>query len=204
MDAVRQEVANARGSWPFAEEAEVAYLREEYEAELLAAAHAAGLQMDQRDGRLLAFPSVVRILASDRSIKVDQKRVAALRPSRVIADLKANQAKKPKMATDRFLESLFRAYRLVAGASSVGTVVPLAAVYDALTLLPSTAADYGHSEFARDLFMLDRGGVTQTKAGASVSLPASTGTKGGKGTFSVIAPDGQLVTYFGLRFEMPR
>ena len=47
MDAVRQEVANARGSWPFGLDDEEAYLRDDYEAELLVAARAAGLRMDQ-------------------------------------------------------------------------------------------------------------------------------------------------------------
>ena len=34
----------------------------------------------------------------------------------LIAALKANQTKKPRFAPDRFLESLFRAYRLIVGA----------------------------------------------------------------------------------------
>jgi hypothetical protein len=76
----------------------------------------------------------------------------------------------------------------------------LADVYEALTLLPGTNGDYGKSDFARDLFILDRSGLTRTRAGASLSLPASTGTKGARGTFSFVAPDGELITYFGVRF----
>ncbi len=200
MDAVRQEVVNARGSWPFGEDAEEAYLKDDYETELLAAARAAGLRMDQRDGRLLAFPSIVRVLPADRSLRIDRKRVLSIRPSRVIAALKANQTKKSRFAPDRFLESLFRAYGLIGGPGAQGSTQALADVYEAFTLLPGTNGDYGKSDFARDLFILDRSGLTRTKAGASLSLPASTGTKGARGTFIFVAPDGELITYFGVRF----
>ncbi|MEK7820977.1 MAG: hypothetical protein AAB543_07700, partial [Pseudomonadota bacterium] len=49
-------------------------------------------------------------------------------------------------------------------------VVPLTTVYESLTLLPGTSAEYGPSDFARDLYLLDRSGVSQTKGGARVSL----------------------------------
>jgi hypothetical protein len=200
IEAVRQEVANARVSWPFGEDVEEAYLKDEYEKELMAAARAAGLMMDQRDGRLLAFPSIVRVLPADRSLRIDRKRVVEIRPSRVVAALKANQTKKPRFSPDRFLESLFRAYRLIVGPGGRGSTQALADVYNAFTLLPGSTGDYGQSDFARDLFLLDRSGLTRTKAGATLSLPASTGTKGAKGTFIFVAPDGELITYFGVRF----
>ena len=48
---------------------------------------------------------------------------------------------------------------------------------EALTMLPGSTADYDQTDFVRDLFLLDRSGVTHTKSGAACSLPASTGTK---------------------------
>jgi hypothetical protein len=51
------------------------------------------------------------------------------------------------------------------------------------------------------LLLLDRSGLTRTKTGAKLSLPASTGTKGSKGTFSFVSPDGETVTYYGLQFS---
>ncbi len=200
MDAVRQEVANARGSWPFGEDLEAAYLRDEYEAELITVARTAGLRIDQRDGRLLAFPSIVQVVPVDRSLKIDKKRVVAIRPSHVVAALKTNQTKKPKFAPEKFIESLFRAYLLIAGSDGLGSTQGLAAIYGAFTLLPGSAAEYGQSDFARDLFLLDRSGITRTKTGAAFSLPASTGTKGARGTLTFVAPDGELITYFGVRF----
>jgi hypothetical protein len=51
------------------------------------------------------------------------------------------------------------------------------------------------------LFLLDRSGVKTTKSGAGYSLPASTGTKSAKGTYSFVAPDGETVSYYGIKFS---
>jgi len=200
-DAARQEVSNARTSWPFQPDEEEAYLREAYEDELLAAAAAGGLRIDRRDGALVSFPSIVRILPQARALKVDRRKIPVLRPSTVVESLKANQTKRPAFATERFLETLYRSYRLIVGRDRLGSVAPLTTVYESLTLLPGSAADYGSSDFARDLYLLDRSGVTRTKSGARVSLPASTGTRTAKGVYTFVAPDGHVLTYYGIRFD---
>jgi hypothetical protein len=200
-EAAREEVANARTTWPFSPDEEEAYLRDSYEEELLEAAAAVGLRIDRRDGALVSFPSIVRILPQARALRVDRRKTAVLRPSTVVDTLRANQTKKPAFATERFLESLYRSYRLIVGRHGHGTVAPLTTVYDSLTLLPGASADYGASDFARDLYLLDRSGLTRTKSGARVSLPASTGTKTARGVFTFVAPDGQLLAYYGIRFD---
>jgi hypothetical protein len=96
---------------------------------------------------------------------------------------------------------LYSAYKIIVGRTGIGTVVQLARVYDAFTLQPGAAAEYGKSDFARDIFMLDRSGVTRTRSGARFSLPASTGTRGGgSNVFTFVAPDGEVVSYYGLQF----
>jgi hypothetical protein len=200
IDVTRQEAANARVAWPFTPEEEEAYLRSEYEQELLAAASTSGLQLQRRDENLVAFPSVVRIAPSERAVRVDRQRVVHLRPSRLVATLKANQIKKPRFASERFIETLFRAYRLLVGKDGTGTTIPLTAVHEALTLLPGSASDYDRGDFGRDLYLLDRSGIRTTRSGAVLSLPASTGTRGARNTFSFVAPDGTLETYYGIRF----
>lgn len=199
-DAARQEIANARDSWPFSPEDEEEYLRDAYEQELLDEAGRAGLKLFRADDRLVAFPSLIRLLPADRAVRVDRKRVTTLRPKVLIGALKANQNRKPRFTPDRFIETLFRAYRLVLGTDRMGVTARLADVYDALTLLPGAATEYGKSDFTRDLFLLDRSGVSTTKSGLRMSLPASTGTKGGRDVLQFVAPDGETVTYYGLRF----
>ena len=201
LDVTRQEVANARLAWPFSPEEEEAYLRSEYEQELMEVANAGGLRIHRQDERLIAFPSVVRVMPGERAVRIDRTRVPTIRPTKLVALLKANQTKKPRFASERFLEALYRAYRLVAGKDGMGRTIPLSAIYDAVTLLPGAASDYGKSDFGRDLFLLDRSGLTQVKSGARFSLPASTGTKDGRGVFSFVATDGEVVTFWGIRFS---
>ena len=203
VDAVRQEAANARTAWPLTPEQEEAYLGTEFEDELLRAGSVQGLQLFQRDGHLVAYPSIVRISPSDRAVRIDRRKVTSLRPSRLISVLKVNQAKKPKFASDRFLETLYRAYRLVAGKGGIGLTITLSDVYDALTLLPTSASDYDRTDFSRDLFLLDQGGLNQTKSGATVRIiPPSTAAKGSRNVLTFVSPNGVPQLYYGLQFTL--
>jgi hypothetical protein len=203
VEAAKQEVANARSAWPFTPEEEEAYLRETYANELRTVARNAGLEMRELDGRLIASPSVLRVAAADRAVQIDRRKVPALRPSRVVAALKANQASKPKLNSARFLETLYRAYKLLGGKDDTGTTQALMKMYQAMTLLPGTRSDYSELDFSRDLYLLDRSGLRETTSGARFSLPASTGTRNPTGTFKFMAPDGEMITYFGIRFTEP-
>jgi len=193
-------VANARAAWPFTDETADSYLREQYEQELMDEAERAGLRLYRHDERLVAFPSVVRILPSDRAVRIDRKRVPGIRPSTLVSRLKANQSKKPRFASERFLETLFRAYRLLVGKNGTGTTVTLVSIYEALTLLPGSNSEYDQSDFGRDLFFLDRSGLTETRSGVRFTLPASTGTRSSRGTFSFVSPEGETVNFYGIRF----
>jgi hypothetical protein len=59
-----------------------------------------------------------------------------VRPSRVVTALKASQTKKPRLNPARFLETLYRAYRLLTGKDGAGATVALTTIYDAFTLGP--------------------------------------------------------------------
>ena len=203
LESTRQDVVNARSAWPFSPDEEENYLRASYAGEVIDAARAENLPIQQRDEGLIVFPSILRILPSERAVKIDRKKVQAVRPSRLVKTLRAIQSRKPKATPEHLLEVLHRAYRLLVG-NEYGKTVTLVSIYDALTLLPGSTASYDQTDFVRDLFLLDRSGVTRTKSGARYSLPASTGTKGAKGTFSFVAPDGETVRYYGIRFsEVP-
>lgn len=203
LDAVQQESANTRSAWPFNPEEEEAYLREEYEQELLNVAGTEGLQIRRQDERLVVYPSVLRILPAERAVRIDRnKKVPTVRPTKLVAILKANQTKKPRFASERFLASLYRAYRLLTEKDGAGATIPLHRIYEAFTLLPGAAPEYDRSDFCRDLFHLDRSGLTETRSGAKFSLPASTGVKGAKAktTFSFVASDGENIIYYAIRF----
>jgi len=200
VESTRQDVLNARSAWPFSPEEEDEYLRESYAGEVMESAKAENLPIQRRDEGLIVFPSILRILPGERAVKINRKKVQSIRPSRVVKALRDIQARKQKGTPENLLETLHRAYRLVAG-KEYGKTVTLVSIYEALTLLPGSTANYDQTDFVRDLFLLDRSGVKATKTGVSYSLPASTGTKAAKGTYSFVAPDGETVSYYGIRFS---
>lgn len=203
-----QAVGNAVACWPFVEEEEQQYLRDGYSAELSEAASARGLSIHERDGRLIASPSIVRVLPSDRAVRIDRKRISAIRPSALIGLLLENQKKPGTYRSEAFLEALSKVYmelvredsagRLVKGAS--GRVIPLSRIYNLFTSLPGSDREYTRTDFARDLYLLDTSGVTTTKSGATVSFPASSGTRRAADLFTFVDSDGRDVQYYGIRF----
>ncbi len=202
LETAKQDVAIACEAWPFSPEHEEEYLRDQYAADLLQQAKADGLQMQKQDGTLVAYPSVLRILPSEKAVKVDRTRTLRLRPSKLVAVLKAAQTKRPRVNSQAaFLEAAYAAYNLIVGKQGVGSTVLLARIYAAMTLLPGVSAEYGRDDFARDLLLLDRNGPTHTKSGARVSLPASTGTRGARDVFASVAQNGERVTYYGISFK---
>jgi hypothetical protein len=203
LESARQEVGNARSAWPFSPEEEEKYLKESFAAEVIDAVSKDGLQVQRRDEGIVVFPSILRILPTDRAVRINRAKVQGIRPTRLARVLKAIQARRPKATTEHFLEVLQRAYRLLAGAD-YGKTVALSSIYDTLTLLPGSNAAYDQTDFVRDLFLLDRSGIRKTRSGIVYSLPAATGTKKARGTYSFVAPDGETVTYYGIRFsEVP-
>ena len=208
--ATRQEISNLRSAWPFSPEDEEDYLKQSYEEELLAVAGEEQLKMSRRDDRLICYPSIIRVLPSDKAVRIDRKRVPNIRPTKLVALLKDNQQKPNKFRSETFLESLYRVYqtladtsqqqRMLVGENRVGPVVQLSRVYALFTSLPRSSTEYGQTDFARDLYFLDSSGVNKVRSGATVSFPASTGTRNARGTFSFVSPEGEVVTYYGIQF----
>ena len=209
LNALRQEVTNSVESWPFGDDEEQQYLNEGYGQELRAVAAEKGLDIYERDGRMIAHPSVVRVLPGPRAVRIDRRQVSTIRPSRLADILLDNQRKQARFPAARFLESLYRVYaeitreegpnRVVTGRQ--GRVVELERVYRLFTSLPGSDREYDRTDFTRDLYLLDRDGPKATSRGLQVSFPASSGTRGSRGVFSFVAPDGQAVTYYGIQFS---
>lgn len=206
---LRQEVANAVRTWPYTDEEEVVYLENGYLAELRQATKEKGLDTYEQDEWLISPPSVVQVLPADRAVRIDKKKVKTLRPLRLAETLVENSKKSTRFGPVGFLESLYEAYALVLGERSSkqlmlnhsGSVVPLAEIYKALTLLPGSRGLMDETDFARGIYILETQGPLRTKKGARVSFPASTGTKGGQGTtFQFVGPEGQVIRYYAIQF----
>lgn len=198
LEATRKEILDASSAWPFRPDEEESYLFSSYRQEVIKAGQIHGLDLQERDEGLLAFPFLLTIVGSERAVRINRKKVLTIRPSVLIKLLKAIQSKAPR-PPNQFLELLHRAYRLLASPESglYGRPIALYKIYEALTILPGANTTYDEADFLRDLYLLDSSGLTKTKSGAIVSFPAATGTKGTKGTYSLVTPDGRTCVYFG-------
>jgi hypothetical protein len=196
--AARNEAANACAAWALDPETEERYLHEEYAEELLRTAQANGLKMLRQDNTIISYPLIIRILPNQRAVALNRRKVSALRPSRLVAKLQAIQNSRSRANPQTFLEAVFAAYRLIAQGDRGGLAVSLAEIFRILTLLPG--ADYSKEDFARDLMSLDRSGTIVTKSGARVSFPASTGTRDARNTFICVAPNGEMIPFYAIKF----
>ena len=209
LNSLQQELQNAASSWPFSDEEVEQYLSEQYTEELQNAAASVGVKIYERDGNLISYPSLVRVLPREKAVRVDRKKNSAIRPSYLAELLLKNQTKTSGFSSARFLESLYTVYSEVLSREdsgrlmkSEGVVVPLIKIYGLITALPGAKREYDRSDFARDLYMLDAEGPRQTRRGATVSFPSSTGTRrGASDLFTFVGPEGQSVEYYGLKFS---
>jgi len=179
--AVTDAVGDLDGGWTFGTRE---HLESGYAAELLAAAQAAGLSLFEKDGRLFAFPYIVRLLPGDGAIRIGPATERAIRPKVVIEKLKALVGKPHRTNESRFLDLLYKAYQRLTGndwkrvESGSGPEVRLSDIHEVITLLPG--ADYSPEEFGKDLLLLDRQSDLKTRDGASFILGGSSLGRGGK------------------------
>jgi hypothetical protein len=203
VEALQAQIARTTASWDFDE---AGYLRGgDYIRELLDTAARQKLAIYEQDDRLYCYPSLVRVLSGERTLLIDRSRERRLRPSVVVERLLDLQKQKPRFRPVAFLESLFRAYsNLVQGQRlALGPVERLSRVYELLTLLPGQAREYSSHEFARDLYLLDRSGITHTRQGFEVTFPTSTGTRSASEVIVAITENGEERRYWGIAFSRP-
>ncbi len=195
-------VDDLRAGWKF----DVAdwFASGEYTKELLASAAEAGVKAFESDERILCYPAIVEVSASDATLVVDKKKDRRIRPSVAVRHLEALQERPPKFRPAAFIESLATAYDYVVGVKRLRSGAPakLVDVHRVLTLLPGAARDYTRQEFARDLYLLDHSGVVECKDGRRMSLPASALTRGGS-VLTTVTRAGQTKVYAGVAFSEP-
>ena len=197
------DIVKAQDLWNFDEDSYLA--GKAFRHELLATANRMGLSLYEHDGCLFSYPVLLRIMHKERAVSIDRTRENRLRPTVLVKRLKEVQNKPIRFKPQVFLEMLFSAYSIVvAGRGSHfvgrGMVIPLVEIYQLLTLLPWRITEYTRQEFGRDLYLLDKSGVTMTKKRHRLNFHASTGVRDVKKTLTVIAMGGREKTYYGLSF----
>lgn len=204
LAAAQHQFARLKGSWQFDEEAY--FSAGAYARELLATAREMGVRIVEADDRLYCYPMLVRVLGSERTVLIDRLRERRLRPTVLVSHLKDLQKRPARFKPEVFLEALHAAYSVLVERRGEeprgsGAVARLLDVYALLTLLPGQRREYSRQEFARDIYLLDRSGVTTVQKGEyTLGLPSSTGTKSASGTITVITESGREQTYYGIAF----
>lgn len=173
-------------------------------AELADAAKAANVTLVQRDGRITAYPVVLRLEARSQGVRVGRRLERRIRPSFLAAQLNALQQRPNRFNARAFLDRTLKAYAVLApqwhpARGGEGPLVALADLHEVLTLWPAAAADYPQEEFLCDLLRLDRQPDARTGRGLRFELGGSTGTKGAK-RLSVFDEAGVQHDYFAIRF----
>jgi hypothetical protein len=167
--------------------------------ELLEAATAKGLTIFAQDGKLYCYPLLVRIKPAERAVQIGKQMERGIRPSALVSKLRQLQSRPARFKPSDFLNLLYRAY-LHCSSSGESAVLTLAEIYNVLTLMPGSAREYTRDDFARDLYLLDRSGVTHMDNGNEFRFSASTGTRNTAATFVSIAEDGSEKRYYGISF----
>jgi hypothetical protein len=169
--------------------------------ELATAATAANVTLVQRDGRITAYPVVLRLEPRSQAVRIGRKLERRIRPSFLVRELRALQQRPNRFNARAFLDRTVRAYAVLAPdwRGGEGPLVALFDLYELLTLLPAAAADYPLEEFLCDLLRIDRQPDARTGRGQRFELGGSTGTKGAK-RLSAFDETGGQHDYFAIRF----
>lgn len=206
LQVARAETLSAAQSWSLSEDEEVTYFADGgFTEELVANAGASGLRVAVEEGTIVCYPSLVKVDAAKRCVLIDRKPYRSVRPSSLVAHLKAVQARPPKFKAAQFLESLYVAWdharHLRAAGRQPGTDVRVDYLHAALTIAPGSSKEYSKPEFGRDLYLLEQSGERVTRKGAHVYFGRSSGTKIASGVITVVGEDGRRVDYSSISFE---
>ncbi len=176
----------------------------EYFADVSLKCKELGLELRNDGDTWYCFPSTIKILAGEEVVIINSNRTHEILPAAVAAKLKtaydAANANPPK----QFLDVLFRAYEAIGfdnrtHAEIAGPVVPVLDLYDVLTLWPERKRQYSKSQFALDLYLLDRSGITSV-AGKRLTFSASTGARDRSNVVAIQDEHGYEKVYYGVYF----
>lgn len=193
-------------AWSLDEETEQDYFRSGgFIAELKKEAEAAHLNLQEDEGQLMCYPSILKIDAVRRVALIDRKPYKFLRPSVLVAHLRDVQKRPPRFRAPAFIESLYTAWdyarHFKSGSHELSLGVGVDKIYSVLTISPGSNKEYTRQEFGRDLYLLEASDVRITRKGARISFSRATGTKAASGVISVVGEDDRKVIYSSITFS---
>ena len=174
-----------------------------YMAELRKQAEDEGVNLYEREGVLFCYPVLVRLEPEARAVRIDKKLEFSIHPRTLTARLRKEQGNEPKTRPEQFIETLLNAYRIVRDSEFQGgnVAVPLKRIHDMLTLRPGSDKEYSLLDFTREIYLLDRSGLSETKKGFRLILTASTASRERQGDLlKFVTRDGHEKLYAGIKF----
>jgi hypothetical protein len=209
LQALRQQFTNTREGWTFDASAytDEGGLRDE----IMEAAERMGLKIYQQDDRLFSYPVLLRINPArsnrDITIEIDRKKTRAIRPSYIVRQLLASRDRPQRFRARDFLDSIHKAYVLLvkeagpqSNLASIGPSIQLHRIYETLTLFPGQSREYSPQEFARDLYLLDKSGTTETSRGQVVDWSPARGASTPR-QFKIVDEHGRERSYYSVAFK---
>ncbi len=197
LTLIQERLTALEATWSF--DARAHFDSGAYASELIEEIERQDLRPIDRDGRILCYPSILRINPAEQALEVDRKKERRVRPSFVAAELKKHAGRKTGMRPEQMIEILYRAYEPLVARQKGTRVVRATDIFDLLTQLPQ-AKEYSKQEFARDLLQLDMSAVRETKKGHTLKLRADTGAKG-SAVLAAVTPEGEVRIYSGVEFK---
>lgn len=206
LKVTQVDIGNTTSAWNFDEETEQEYFRSgRFITELKAEAELVHLNLQEDEGQLMCYPSIVKIDVGRRQVFIDKKPYKFIRPKVLVAYLRDVQRQPPRFKPAAFIESLYTAWDYArhynSGFHELSRGVRVDKMYAALTIAPGSSKEYTKQEFGRDLYLLEASGVRTTRKGAKIFFSRSTGTKEATGVISVVDDQGRKVLYSSIEFE---
>lgn len=207
IQALREQFRNTREGWTFPTQhyAEAGELTRE----LVEMAKDAGLPVHDLDGRIFSYPVLVRVLPGERAILLDKAKSRQIRPSVIVALLERLKKKPPRSSPENFVSTLYKAYevqlsRMEGGRNrhlgGDGPLVQVIRLYELLTLFPGQEKEYSKADFTRDLYLLDRSGITASRDGR-VEIRLQSSSRAGQTPFQIVDEDGRQRDYYAVSFR---
>lgn len=174
--------------------------RGEWLAEVQAAAaerHSLRTTID--DDTLISSPVVVEAVPARAALKLGRAALRSLRPRVVAAELKRLRDRNTAANSAAFLEALHGTWQRLA--TDARPVAEFWEVYELFCLAPGWKKDNPPTAFAQSIYALQLSGLRATRSGQTFELTRPSGKVNERRVYSVVAEDGEVIRYYGIRFR---
>jgi hypothetical protein len=160
-----------------------------------------GLRVAEENDTLVSSPVIVRAQPGRGVLQIGRQNWPHLRPRAVAAELKRLRDRTGSANSAEFLESLYGVWNSQKASKPV--YLKFREIYEMWSLTPGWKRENPLAKFAQDVYALNRADLESTRAGKKFEFVRPSANAKANETLNVIAEDGRLVSYLGIRFYEP-